>query len=76
MVKYRIVEAKIPYQTLGDETNIKYEYRYHIEYLEVLLFGLIKRWEKCGTSFNSIEKAKGKIRYYNEIETWKVIDVD
>lgn len=76
MRKYRIIEAKIPYQTLGDETNIKYEYRYHIEYLEVLLFGLIKRWEKCGTPFNSLAKAKGRIKFYNEQETWKVIKIE
>lgn len=73
MTKYRIVEAKIPIQLRNNE--MKYEYRYDIEYLDSLLFGLIKRWEKNG-SFDTLEKAKKEIEFRKRKETWKIIDVD
>ena len=80
MEKYRIVEAKIPRLSHPDGAvdfvpNIEYEYRYDIEYEDSLLFGLIKRWEKCG-SFNTLKRAQQQIKFWKERETWKVIDVD
>ena len=74
MEKYRIVEAKIP-ELLDDDITIKYLYRYDVEYLETLFFGLIKRWNKCG-SYYKLEQAKAKIEFYKKKETWKVIDVE
>lgn len=75
MTKYRIVEAKIPKIEPVYEVEIKYLYRYDVEYQESLLFGLIKRWNKCG-SFDKLEQAKAKIKFLKEKETWKVINVD
>ena len=66
MTKYRIVEAKIP-KLFPDATNV--------EYLETLFFGLIKRWNKCG-SYYKLEQAKAQIEFLNTKETWTVIDVD
>lgn len=75
MAKYRIVEAKIPKIDPLYEVKIEYLYRYDVEYQESLLFGLIKRWNKCG-SFDKLEQAKAKIKFLNTKETWTVIDVD
>lgn len=75
MTKYRIVEAKIPKIDPIYEIEIKYLYRYDVEYQESLLFGLIKRWNKCG-SFNKLEQAKAQIEFLKEKETWKVIYVE
>lgn len=75
MEKYRIVEAKIP-ELLSDGVTIKYVHRYDIEYQGSLLFGLIKRWTKCGPSFGKLEHAEGRIKFWKERESWKVIDVD
>lgn len=74
MTKYRIVEAKIPV-LLKDGITIKYTYRYDIEWQESLLFGLIKRWNK-GSSYDTLEQAKAKIKFWRKNKTWKVIDVD
>lgn len=74
MTKYRIVEAKIP-KLFPDATNVEYLYRYDVEYLETLFFGLIKRWNKCG-SYYKLEQAKAQIEFLNTKETWTVIDVD
>lgn len=75
MTKYRIVEAKIP-ELLNDGVTIKYRHSYDIEYQESLLFGLIKRWNKCGIGFTTLELAKARIKFWKTRETWKVIDVD
>lgn len=80
MGKYRIVEVKTPYQYsekgfFNFIPEIRYEYRYDIEYNESLFFGLINRWNKCG-SFNSLKQAKAQIEFLKEKETWKVIYVE
>ena len=74
MTKYRIVEAKIP-KLFPDAMNVEYLYRYDVEYLETLFFGLIKRWNKC-SSYYKLEQAKARIEFLKAEETWKVIDVD
>ena len=77
MVKYRIVEAKFPELSRTDGSvhfvpEIIYRYEYHVEYLEEVFFGLIKRWNKAG-KFNSLDRAKRQIEFYNERETCKVV---
>jgi hypothetical protein len=74
MTKYRIVEAKIP-KLFDEEVTIKYLYRYDVERLDVSFFGLIKRWQKCGSHYK-LEHAKAQIEFLNTKETWTVIDVD
>lgn len=77
MTKYRIVEVKFPELTTTDGTVnyvpiIYYRYEYHVEYLEEVLFGLIKRWNKLAR-FNTLERAEKQIEFYHERESCKVV---